>query len=553
MALAITKSTSRLNPETGSYSWRNVTNDSGFSYEELTVAVFSELPNIYGVQLTDHPKSGSISVYEKVISGLVISSITRPSGSTSRYNFSGSPDLSSVVVGMKFFAAQCTANANNIRAASITAFDNSAKWIEVTNTGGSAQGSPAGQCAVGKAAGFTSVSGVPNIGEYWADISSKTGKLIFNVGDNAKNLIIDYDGGGSITTIAMLNSLAQAAVAGLLPYSPLHISGLKTSLGADTANDISIATGKARDFIDTENMVLGSTLVKQSDVAWAVGTNAGGLTRLSAKTFASTKRTRASNVAKIKIGTGHGFAVGDKVIISGLGGTGYNSNTSTPNYVTLTDVTTATDTAGDSISYANTGSNESVTADASGKVTIHTLHLELIKRTDTGVIDARYTPDLSAGANLPTSYTKYRRIASYALDKDGNLPSFEQIGNRFSYKSKPPLDVDATIGTTATTYGLSHVPLGFRMKIFYILWHRNASTSDSAINIYSTFHTDQALSSTAAPLMGWYSSASAVGDVRMGAKDNVICDSSAQIRAVSSNASTTIRVAIDGWEDSRED
>ena len=56
-----------------------------------------------------------------------------------------------------------------------------------------------------------------------------------------------------------------------------YIGGLNTSTGTDTDHDIDIAVGEARDATNAVDMVLASTLTKQIDAAWAVGTNAGGL------------------------------------------------------------------------------------------------------------------------------------------------------------------------------------------------------------------------------------------------------------------------------------
>lgn len=59
---------------------------------------------------------------------------------------------------------------------------------------------------------------------------------------------------------------------------PKHISGLTYSNnGSDATNDIDIAAGSARDATDATDLFLTSAITKQSDVAWAVGTNAGGL------------------------------------------------------------------------------------------------------------------------------------------------------------------------------------------------------------------------------------------------------------------------------------
>lgn len=61
-----------------------------------------------------------------------------------------------------------------------------------------------------------------------------------------------------------------------LPLS--YIAGLTYSNnGADATNDLDIAVGDARDSTNARNITLASALTKQSDVAWAVGTNAGML------------------------------------------------------------------------------------------------------------------------------------------------------------------------------------------------------------------------------------------------------------------------------------
>jgi len=56
------------------------------------------------------------------------------------------------------------------------------------------------------------------------------------------------------------------------------ISGLTyANNGSDAVNDIDIATGTAMDSAGTYFLNLASSITKQSDAIWAVGTNAGGL------------------------------------------------------------------------------------------------------------------------------------------------------------------------------------------------------------------------------------------------------------------------------------
>lgn len=56
-----------------------------------------------------------------------------------------------------------------------------------------------------------------------------------------------------------------------------HLFGLTMSNAADTANDITVAAGSAKDEGDAVCMVLAASITKQLDASWAVGTNAGGL------------------------------------------------------------------------------------------------------------------------------------------------------------------------------------------------------------------------------------------------------------------------------------
>lgn len=72
---------------------------------------------------------------------------------------------------------------------------------------------------------------------------------------------------------------------------------------------------------------------------------------------ATTHRMRSSNIATLTVAS-HSFIAGDSVTVSGVSGTGYNGT------FTITGVTTTT------ISYANTGSDESSTADTGGIISI---------------------------------------------------------------------------------------------------------------------------------------------------------------------------------------
>lgn len=56
-----------------------------------------------------------------------------------------------------------------------------------------------------------------------------------------------------------------------------YIWDLTMSNATDASNDITVAAGEAKDEGNSAVMTLGAAITKQIDVAWAVGTNAGGL------------------------------------------------------------------------------------------------------------------------------------------------------------------------------------------------------------------------------------------------------------------------------------
>jgi len=97
---------------------------------------------------------------------------------------------------------------------------------------------------------------------------------------------------------------------------------------------------------------------------------------LSLLNVATASRARASNVATLVTSTVHGFLAGDQIYICLLGGTGYNG------YYVIATVPTTT-----SLTYANTGANESVTGDTAGRISN-----KIIGHTEDGaVINFKYS------------------------------------------------------------------------------------------------------------------------------------------------------------------
>lgn len=172
-------------------------------------------------------------------------------------------------------------------------------------------------------------------------------------------------------------------------------------------------------------------------------------------------------------------------------------------------------------------------------------HVFLIQRDVDGVIDAGFDTSVSA-ANIPAGYTAYRRIGSIRTDGSGNIFQFSQNGDEFLWLT-PKADVEVTnLGTSATLYTLT-VPIGVRttaMIAFAVL----KSAATPGVYITTTDQTSEA-ASVLTPLRSTIRSVS--GSVLSIATMRIRSDASANVRAVSTEAGTTLAITTSGYIDQR--
>tara|TARA_Y100000310_G_scaffold147940_1_gene147212 strand:- start:449 stop:3943 length:3495 start_codon:yes stop_codon:yes gene_type:complete len=96
---------------------------------------------------------------------------------------------------------------------------------------------------------------------------------------SGNSYVLDEDdlASDSATKVATQQSI-KAYVDSNQPMPKSHLAGMLTSNnGTDADHDLDIAAGECRDATDAYNITLSSSLTKQIDAAWSVGTNAGGL------------------------------------------------------------------------------------------------------------------------------------------------------------------------------------------------------------------------------------------------------------------------------------
>jgi len=308
-----------------------------------------------------------------------------------------------------------------------------------------------------------------------------------------------------------------------------HISGLGLSHAADTDHDITVAAGKARDATDAADMVLASALTKQFDAAWAVGTAAGGMAAGEALAF----ELMILDVAP----GGAGWAAGDTI-------TGQTSAQTCVIAKVLTTTTYYVINRSGAFTLGEILTNGVDTADQGAAnptfaVQTGTLHLWLIKRSDTGVVDMLGNIYEISGIvpTLPANYDYKRRIGSLRTDSSANILGFDQFGNTFMLDT-PIMDIRTTNSGTAAVSRTLSVPGGISVGVYVSVYQTGF------IYISSLASADVApdINGTANPL----STASNQGGMRGPIMSNTL----SQVRSRSSSDEDITIVTL-GWEDTR--
>lgn len=168
----------------------------------------------------------------------------------------------------------------------------------------------------------------------------------------------------------------------------------------------------------------------------------------------------------------------------------------------------------------------------------------LIKRSDTGVVDALFTL-AGSGPTMPSNYDVKRRLGAVLTDGSSNIIGFSQLGDEFLWLD-PPLDVDVTnLGASATLYTLS-VPTGVQVHVFFN-HYGDSGVSNSIVYFSSPDADDEAPSNTAAPLVTMRGDTNPPGMPMRPVRTNT----SGQIRARSNQAGIDVKIATLGWLDRR--
>ena len=187
-----------------------------------------------------------------------------------------------------------------------------------------------------------------------------------------------------------------------------------------------------------------------------------------------------------------------------------------------------------------------------GAIANTTYHIWLIKRPDTGVVDALFSASASA-PSMPTNYTIKRRIGSL-IRVAAALQLFVQVGDRFMLKSSVQDVNTANPGTAAVTATLASIPTGVVVlaKFAFLYFDTTPAASQMVSFVASDLtQTDVAASSTN------FTSANQIitgtGQQGWGEMQEAMTNTSSQIRYRISNsdADVTIYLVTSGWNDRR--
>jgi len=108
-------------------------------------------------------------------------------------------------------------------------------------------------------------------------------------------------------------------------------------------------------------------------------------------------------------------------------------------------------------------------------------HVWLIKRSDTGAVDALFSTSATTPV-MPSNYDKKRRIGAVKTDGSGNLFGFVQTGDHFLWANSVADHTGTTVSGANVALSLS-VPVG--LKVVAQFHARATSTGGETIELYT--------------------------------------------------------------------
>lgn len=169
----------------------------------------------------------------------------------------------------------------------------------------------------------------------------------------------------------------------------------------------------------------------------------------------------------------------------------------------------------------------------------------LIKRTDTSVTDALCSASITAPV-MPANYTVKRLVGFLKTDGSAHFVPFTQHGNTYTWAT-PTLDLNTAVLSTSAVLETLNVPPGLNVQP---LCRVSMSKDGDSVILANPDEADAAPSNanpmTAAPGQDIADTTIAAGVVPMNCP-NILTNTSAQVRARSSGAATTLSIVTRGY------
>jgi len=178
-----------------------------------------------------------------------------------------------------------------------------------------------------------------------------------------------------------------------------------------------------------------------------------------------------------------------------------------------------------------------------GSVALSTwYHVWLILRPDTGVVDVLFSTSATS-PTMPTNYTKKRRIGSVYYTAATGLGLFKQIGDEFLWYTAI-LDYDGTQGTSNANRVLS-VPTGVNVEAMIRAYGFDTTTWEILLYSINIDFSGPDRTTYGLPTLFGVASSGNTQTLR------ITTDTNARIRSRADAAGRTLRIATDGWIDTR--
>lgn len=180
-----------------------------------------------------------------------------------------------------------------------------------------------------------------------------------------------------------------------------------------------------------------------------------------------------------------------------------------------------------------------------GSIANGTYHVWLIKRSDTGVVDALFSTSASA-PTMPTNYDYKRRIGSI-IRSGAAILAFTQSGDDFWLKT-PVQDASASAPISSTAVAVS-VPSGIEVIAKAVAGMVGGGTATHYLRVFSPSDTDAVVATANATLSVESSAGVVFGVARTLALVKTNTSSQVQVRASSTTPTYTLNTL--GWMDRR--